>query len=365
MPTPESWGHPPDVDIGADVRGRVERICLSDADARTLRLRLLAAIGRAVPFDAYAWVLTDPETSVGSSPLAAVPGLDAVPRLIRLRYLTVVNRWTALVDPAVATLSVATGGDLSRSLLWRDHLCRYDVSDVPSIAFRDPFGCWAFLELWRIGGRVFAPADVAVLEEVVAPVTAALRRAQAATFAATPLGHPPSGPSVLLLSPELEVVRRTPGTHEQLRLLVPRDDAGPPVPAGAYNVAAQLLSVEAGLDPSPPMARVHLADGLWVTLRAARLDGGTGETSPDIAVTIEESTPAERLEVLARSAGLSAREHEVLGHVAAGLDTRETASRMNLSTYTVQDHLKSVFAKTGTRSRRSLVARARGGRPPS
>ena len=27
----------------------------------------------AVPFDAYAWLLTDPETSVGSSPLADVP----------------------------------------------------------------------------------------------------------------------------------------------------------------------------------------------------------------------------------------------------------------------------------------------------
>jgi len=45
---------------------RAERVCAARPDARTLRLRLLAEIGRAVPFDAYAWVLTDPETSVGT-----------------------------------------------------------------------------------------------------------------------------------------------------------------------------------------------------------------------------------------------------------------------------------------------------------
>jgi DNA-binding CsgD family transcriptional regulator len=80
----------------------------------------------------------------------------------------------------------------------------------------------------------------------------------------------------------------------------------------------------------------------------------------DIAVTIEGSAPAERLGVFGRAAGLSAREQELVGHLAAGSDTREIASLMYLSTYTVQDHLKSVFAKTGTHGRRTLLARALG-----
>jgi hypothetical protein len=55
---------------------------------------------------------------------------------------------------------------------------------------------------------------------------------------------------------------------------------------GAYNVAAQLLANEEGIDENPPWARVHLIDVRWPSLGAGRL-GSTGQ----IAVTIEESSP--------------------------------------------------------------------------
>ena len=78
-------------------------------------------------------------------------------------------------------------------------------------------------------------------------------------------------------------------------------------------------------------------------------------------MTIEQCAPADRLALFAHCSGLSPREQELLGHLAAGDDTREVAARMFLSANTVQDHLKSVFDKTGTRSRRALLARALGG----
>jgi DNA-binding CsgD family transcriptional regulator len=333
----------------AAVKERLERICATAGEARTLRLQVLAELRRTVGFEAYAWVLTDPETAVGCAPLADVPCLPELPRLIRLRYLTPLPRWSALPDPPVALLGSSGRGDP-----WREFLAGHGVVDVATVVFGDGFGCWAFLDLWRIGGLQFGDREAAVLRSVVPAVTAGLRRCQAATFALDPPPDPVASPVVLLLAPDLEVLRRTPGTQDALRLLVPRDDEGPPVPAGAYNVAAQLLAVEAGVDGSPPWARVHLAGNRWLTLRAARL-------GDDVAVTVEASSPAERLGLFARCAGLSPRESELLGLLGAGADTREVAARMFLSEHTVQDHLKSMFARTGTRSRRALLARALGG----
>ncbi len=43
--------------------------------------------------------------------------------------------------------------------------------------------------------------------------------------------------------------------------------------------------------------------------------------------------------------------------VAQGLSTSDIADRLHLSAYTVQDHLKSIFDKTGTSTRGGLVAR--------
>ncbi len=320
-------------------------------------MELLDEIGRVVGFDAYAWLLTDPETSVGSSPLADVPCLPELPRLIRLKYLTEVNRWTTLTAP-VALLTDATGGDLARSLVWRAVLSHHDIGDVASSVYRDRFGCWGFLDLWRVADS-FTASEAAFLADIAAPVTAALRRAQASTFVAV-CEHGPRGPVVLLLSHELDVRGQTPLTQDYLRLLVPPDEGRSPVPAGVYNVAAQLLANEAGVDANPPAARVHLSGGLWLTLRAARLGDAGPPHERNVAVSIEDTSPMDRAALFARAFGLSTREDELLGHLAEGSDTREIAHRMFLSHHTVQDHVKSIFAKTGVNSRRALLSRALG-----
>ena len=340
-------------------RDHILQLCESGPDARTLRLEVLAVLRRVIGFDAYVWLLTDPETSVGSAPLADVPCLPELPQLIRLKYLTTVNRWTSMITP-VASLTEATGGDLGRSLIWRDLLSRYQIGDIATSVYRDRFGCWAFLDLWRLQkASAFMATELDFLHSIAGPLTKSLRRSQAVAFAADQVGHQPStGPVVLLLSPMLEVRSQTPQTQRYLRLLVPPDTAAmPPVPAGAYNVGAQLIAREAGVDGNPPLARVYLGSGQWLTLRADRMDSAQPTAERDIAVSIEATDSGGRLSLFTRACGLSSREGELLRHVAAGATTRDIAQLMFVSENTVQDHLKSIFTKTDTRTRRVLLAR--------
>ncbi len=64
---------------------RIDRVGHNCHDGRALRAAMLEEIGRNIAFDAYAWLLTDPETEVGSDPLADVPCLPELPKLIRLK----------------------------------------------------------------------------------------------------------------------------------------------------------------------------------------------------------------------------------------------------------------------------------------
>src|SRR5690606_5601233 len=90
---------------GMSVGQQCERI----TDARELRLALLDELHRLVPFDWFAWLLTDPSSEVGTAPIADVPCPPDLPRLIRLKYATTTNRWTQQTEP-VSRLHAATAG---------------------------------------------------------------------------------------------------------------------------------------------------------------------------------------------------------------------------------------------------------------
>lgn len=343
--------------------GRIGRICATPSDARELRTAVLNELRAAVPFDAYVWMMTDPDTHVGSSPLADVPCLPELSTLIRLKYLTGMNRWTNLPGSGVARLHSACGGDLARSLVWDQILRRYDIVDVASLSFIDRFGCWGFLDLWRAHpARPFDDDAAAFLARLVPPLTAGLRQSQAATFtgrfAGQELTH--ADPAVLLLSADLVVQAHTSHAKHYLQLLVPPEAGRGPVPAGAYNVAAQLLARESDVDNHPPRARVHIAGTTWLTLQAARIGSEGSRDGPEIAVTIELASPADRADIFTRAHGLTERETDVVNHLLSGADTRDLASALHLSEHTVQDHFKAIFAKTGARSRRQLVGQVVG-----
>ncbi len=351
---------------GTRARERIVATCVDAVDARSLRLQVLAVLREVIDFEAYVWLLTDPVTTVGVAPLADVPCLPELPALIGAKYGTPVNRWTVLqlASSPARTLNDAVAGELTRSLMWRDVLCRYGIGDVASVVFADQYGCWGFLDLWRGKTRgPFSPADTRFMTAVAAPLATALRQCQARTFTDPATPHRPEiGPVVLTLDDGLQIASRTSASRAWLEVLLPPAPDEKAIPASVMNVGAQLLAVEAGVDCHPAFARTHLADGFWLALRAARLssDHSPATHAPTIVVTIEEASASDRIELFGRAFGLSAREYELLGLLATGNDTRSMARQMSLSEHTIQDHLKSIFAKTSAHDRVTLLSRALG-----
>ena len=102
--------------------------------------------------------------------------------------------------------------------------------------------------------------------------------------------------------------------------------------------------------------RMRARDGSWLAVHASCLrepGGGLGPT----AVVIERAKASEVAPLIVDAYELTPREVEVTRALARGLSTQEIAAELHLSRYTVQDHLKSVYEKTGVSSRGELVAR--------
>lgn len=102
----------------------------------------------------------------------------------------------------------------------------------------------------------------------------------------------------------------------------------------------------------PARARAQTRSGQWLLLYGTTL---AGEYDGRVAVIVQPAGPNDIAPLVAQAYGLSARERDVARLCFRGLTTKEIAAILHISPYTVQDHLKSIFDKTGTRSRAELV----------
>jgi len=102
--------------------------------------------------------------------------------------------------------------------------------------------------------------------------------------------------------------------------------------------------------------RVRTRGGSWLLVHASCLrqaDGSLGQT----AVVISPAKASEVAPLIVQAYELTPREVDVTRALARGLSTNEIAGELHLSRYTVQDHLKSVYEKTGVSTRGELVAK--------
>ena len=76
-----------------------------------------------------------------------------------------------------------------------------------------------------------------------------------------------------------------------------------------------------------------------------------------VAVIIEPAHPARITPLLMAAYQLTEREQEITRLVLQGDSTAQIAEALTVSPFTVQQHLKGIFEKTGVRSRRDLVGK--------
>jgi DNA-binding CsgD family transcriptional regulator len=177
-----------------------------------------------------------------------------------------------------------------------------------------------------------------------------LRRDSSHLGAATATAEP-GGPAMLVVDGLGRLAGVTPAGHVMLDQLPPGTMG--PVPDVINALAATVRSSLARGHGEVRTARVMVRGvwGTWLILEAAPLQG-----EPDgVAISLAPAARHDLAAVLLQAYGLTARETEVALGVRRHETSAQIAAALHLSRWTVQDHLKAVFAKTGVHSRADLA----------
>ena len=307
---------------------------------RDLRQQLLHSLADHMGFDGGCVATLDPVTAMWTDcevfEARRDPHFEA--RLFEAEYGHAdVAPMTELVDRAlpVAVLSRETKGDLACSARYRLAYEPAGIGDELRLALVDGGVPWGSVQLARSGRAArFQAPDAEALARLSAPLARLLRNSLLREATGATEEHSPGvilveGTSAIEVSAGALAIL---GAAQLERL-----------PAAIHGLVVQAKAGRAAKASCPSPS------GGWAVLHASALGGR-------VAIIVEQARPLELADVVSRTLGLSARERQVVALVARGRSTKEIATALFISEWTVQDHLKSVFAKSGVSTRQELVA---------
>jgi len=325
-----------------------------------------ARLRRVFDSDAACWHTLDPGTRLITSDASGelitagvyTPATiaDAGARLIASEYfIRDVNTFAGLASRRVPVgiLSQATKGRPERSARYRDLLAPSGIPFELRAAFVSRGRVWGAVHLARgEHGPDFTAEDARALASVTGAIADGIRTSM--RFDAARDGRDATRPGLVVLGAGNEIEMITPPARELLAGMESGhagSDTTPPTPVLAL---ADFTRGWAGSKCQATDAVAVPTSSGWVTLHASLPEG---HADGRVAIVLERNpsqhSTALRLEV----DGVTAREREVATLLAQGLTNSEIADRLVLSPYTVQDHIKNLFEKTGVSSRQELIAR--------
>ena len=257
----------------------------------------------------------------------------------------------------LSTLHEATGGDPRRSPKWNAFIQPYGADQELLVALRTRTGeAWGVMTVYREPGRPpFDPDELRFMREVSPYLAEGARRGLLVGEACDPEG--PEAPGLVVLRDDWSVESLTPGVERWLAELPDGDWEGRgTLPPALLAVAGRALRTAEHADAPGEVAfaRVLSRTGRWMVLHGAALVAAGARR---VAVIVEPAQPARIASLLMAAYGLTEREQAVTRLVLQGNSTAEIAEQLVVSAHTVQQHLKSIFDKTGVRSRRELIGK--------
>ncbi len=336
---------------------QVQELSRWPGDPFALRLGIVELLRPVVGFDRWCWPVCDPGSGLGTTAVGDHDYWPALPRLLLLdQRLDAPDTLPMLAGPRFRDAR-------DPGLRFLDVLGPIGIGDELRVPLRDKHGLWGCLDLMRSSDDApFTEDDVALLDTLSSALAAVTRRSTAATISLAGAQPPPPPAGVLVLDADLEVRASTPGAREWLAQLVPQHLPFAKLAAlgVVFNVASRALARNTAAGPAvapdaqlQARARVRAATGVWAIVEADMLD----PLDRTVAVTIRPAAASDILDLRLLAHDLTVRERDVVTLLLAGRDTHAVSETLCLSPHTVQDHLKSIFEKTGVRTRKELVAK--------
>lgn len=323
----------------------------------------MASLSRAIPFDAVCVGTMDPSSGLltGTHKLGSLRGVDEHDHEWGLiEYDTPEpTAFAGLAGQGVRAAGIQAGtvaAPSSSPRLSQFMTPRFGFTDeLRTICIDDRGQGWVGIAMFRSGkGGGFDADEVSYLASLSNSFALGVR---SGLLAGAAVAQPTVdlGPLVMIVDATGQVASSSLGTQERLVALA----GGTSITAVSGLIGSLVGAARRyarGETKMAPRARIRAAGGVWLVLHAAPMVGPDGAVG-DVVVTIEEARPPEIVPLVVATFGLTARERDITQLVLQGLDTKDIAGQLYLSSYTVQDHLKSVFEKAGVRSRRELIAR--------
>ena len=355
-----------DVERARRVRREIGALSQAGLNSSTLAARAERLLRTVIPFDRACWHNVDPATSMLTSVMG--DSSPSNPLLPILEYGTQdLNHYAELARAHVtaAGLHEVTRGMPDRSRRYREVLEPMQIADELTAAFVTDSDFWGCARLYRSADwPAFDPVEIAFIATLAGPLAEGFRTALIATGIA--VQDSPDGPGVVVLDDDGGVASITPAAERWLCDVI---DVVPKAPGSLPHVLfavashARAIAARAGAPDTVARCRVPTRSGRWLVLHGQRLntagqdgplrDRGRGQT----CVIIEPARAAELAPLIVSAYGLTDREQQVTRCVLRGMATKEIASALGLSPYTVSDHLRRVFEKVSVSSRTELAAR--------